>query len=96
MNAANIPWTMKPETETLPAYIYESNGHEAAVCYGNSGTEIAAFIVKAVNNFEAMREALKGMLQIQDSVTQGQERELKAEWIPKARALLTSLERSEA
>ena len=56
----------------------------------------AAFIVKAVNNFEAMREALKGMLHIQDSVTQGQERELKAEWIPKTRALLASLERSAA
>lgn len=37
-------------------------------------------------------EALRGMLAIEDSVTQGQERELRAEWLPKARAALAKAE----
>jgi hypothetical protein len=33
-------------------------------------------------------EALQGMLSIGDSVTQGQERERREEWVPKARAVI--------
>ena len=35
-----------------------------------------------------LREVLKGMLAIEDSVTQGLEKELRAKWIPIARAAL--------
>lgn len=35
---------------------------------------------------------LRGMVAIHDSVTQGQERELRDEWLPKSRTLLKQLE----
>jgi hypothetical protein len=35
-----------------------------------------------------MIEALAGLVSIEDSVTQGQERDRREEWIPKARAVL--------
>ena len=35
--------------------------------------------------------ALQGMLSIGDSVTQGQERERREEWLPKARAALANI-----
>jgi hypothetical protein len=34
-------------------------------------------------------KALAGLVSIEDSVTQGQERERREEWIPKARAILS-------
>lgn len=37
-----------------------------------------------------LAEALRGMLSIEDSVTQGQERERREEWLPKARAALAA------
>ena len=49
----------------------------------------------AANECERLREinaellaALRGMVAIHDSVTQGQERELKLDWVPKARAAI--------
>jgi hypothetical protein len=46
----------------------------------------AKFIVQAVNAHDALLAAVCGLLAAKDSVTMGQERELYAEWLPKARA----------
>jgi hypothetical protein len=42
--------------------------------------------VQAVNAHDALLAAVCGLLAAKDSVTMGQERELYAEWLPKARA----------
>ena len=47
-------------------------------------------------NSDRLLAALKGMIDIEDSVTQGQERELREKWIPITRALVTEAEREAA
>lgn len=58
--------------------------------------DTAAFIVRACNSHDTLVEALRGMLSIEESVTQGQERERRAEWLPKARAALRAAAPSQA
>jgi len=41
-----------------------------------------------LEQIKALQEALAGMISIEESVTMGQERELRAEWLPKAKAAL--------
>ncbi len=41
---------------------------------------------------EELAEALRGMVSIETSVTQGQEKDRRNEWMPKARALLSRME----
>lgn len=73
--------------ETATPGHYESIGVLASY-------EVAGHVVKAVNSFEAMREALEGLIAVEDSVTTKQERELRAEWLPRARAALKLAEES--
>lgn len=55
----------------------------------NAGSiERAEHIVRCVNAHDDLVAALRGMVSIHDSVTMGQERERRVEWLPKARAAL--------
>lgn len=64
--------------------LHTKNGKCVAVCDGPNRHVNARFLSAAPELYEA----LAGMLSIEDSVTRGQERERRDEWIPKARAAL--------
>lgn len=55
-------------------------------------TNDLTFLAEAGNIHAELIKALAGMLSIEDSVTQGQERERRLEWVPKSRALLKAVQ----
>lgn len=90
------PWVVYPETD----------GTEICAVRMERGLPIVQCIARVVvgENWIAngavlaaapeVLEALRGLLAVEDSVTLGQERELRAEWVPKARAALAKASRS--
>ena len=56
------------------------------VARGRGYGEHSVDVLDLVARLESAEAALQGMLSIDDSVTQGQERELREQWIPRARA----------
>ncbi len=86
------PWVVRPCYDAsrdggyaeIGSANLSGDGDYVALVYAERDTAVLAAAPE-------LYEALRGMLAIHDSVTQGQEKELRDKWIPAARAALAKV-----
>jgi hypothetical protein len=101
------PWAFLEDGRTeqdgnrcKPLTISSPDAEDIASVYSSDDTTVSILRSEAIANARLIAaapellEALRGMLSIEESVTQGQERERRAEWLPKARAAIAKATRS--
>lgn len=77
-----------------PLTIAGPDNTDLAIVFSDEDSTVATTREEAIANARLIAaapellEALAGMVSIYDSVTSGQERELREEWLPKARAVI--------